>query len=219
MIHIKQSFIGLRKLNELSKTQLENGSKKTTKDCNLLPPFYVMPKIHKPTLCPRGIVAASKAPTMALSCWLSHVLIPGAQRMPYYIRDSSHLISILQNKTFPSNAYIVVGDVKEMYPNMNFTNSMRGIDIAIEHVYQNKDKPEWTKYLKLAVSILYQYNYFVYNKVIYHQGKGLPMGSNASAPISDLYLCPIELDMLSKVSSSMFYGRFRDDIILIGTEI
>ena len=48
---------------------------------------------------------------------------------------------------------------------------------------------------------------------MYLQDNGVAMGSNASAPLSDLYLCEQEIELLS--SAEMLYWRFRDDVLCL----
>lgn len=190
-----------------------------TKQCDTLPKFYALVKLHKGTntpLQPRPIIAAHDSPTSAVSTWLSHALVPVVQRMPTYIRDSSHLIELLRSRTFPDGARVFTGDVAAMYPNMRpqetINNTMEALSIAY-----NGQMPPWTKLVPRAIQLLYDYNYFTYKDEMYLQNQGIAMGSNASAPLSDLYLVIAELHFLQPLinSGAAYYGRFRDDIIAV----
>jgi len=189
-----------------------------------LPRFYALAKVHKGLhpLKPRPIIAAFAAPTTGLSTWLSRVLIPVTQRMPHYIRDSSHLVSILKDRKFPTDSRIYTGDVESMYPSMVKTKTFMSAMRAISFAYGCDNHPAWTKIVPDAIRLLFDYNYFTYEGTIYGQTKGIAMGSNASSPLSDLYLVVEEhrhlkefMDKTKSQDNSLFYARFRDDMILI----
>ena len=195
---------------------------KGTATCVKLPEFYALAKIHKgPPLRPRPIVAAFNAPTSKVSIWLSHMLIPVTQRLQFYLRDSSHLIDVIKDRVFPENARLYIGDVEAMYPNMRRAKTVQATNFCLEQVYACHRKPSWTKMVASAIQLLYNFNYFTYRKGthVYLQSEGIAMGSNASAPLSDLYLYEEEFTFIKPAvdRGDLFYVRFRDDMCAICT--
>ena len=58
----------------------------------LCPKLYGLPKIHKPNLPLRPIVASNKSPTSALSKWLVSLCKPLMSTQISYIKNSSELV-------------------------------------------------------------------------------------------------------------------------------
>ena len=194
-----------------------------TSQCDKLPEFYALPKIHKgPPWRPRPIVAAFNAPTSRLSQWLSHVLVPVAQRSEFYLRDSSHLVDMLRERSFPRDAQLFIGDVEAMYPNMAREKAKESTMFSLKRVYASNREPSWTMVVPSAIDLLYNFNYFTYDRKsteVYLQSSGIAMGSNASSPLSDLYLYKDEVEHLLPAveAGELFYVRYRDDMCVICT--
>lgn len=181
--------------------------------CTMLPRLYLLIKIHKDPVAGRPIVAAHSAPLSPLSTWLSHVILPVAQRLPTYVRDSSHLVSLLSGIQVPTDWRIYTADVRSMYPNMDCDRSIRALDVAFELIIGDS-LPLWYRFVAPAVRLLYAYNFFVYDGRVYQQSTGVAMGSNASAAISDVFLCPQEQKWIYS-EEDLIYLRYRDDIFCV----
>ena len=60
--------------------------------------FYTLPKIHKDCTNPPGrpIVSGVNGPTERLSKLADHWLKPVAQKLPSYVKDTTHLLQIIE---------------------------------------------------------------------------------------------------------------------------
>ena len=59
--------------------------------------FYGLPKLHKPNIPPRPIVSASDSPTDQLLNYVTHLIQPLVEILPSYIRDSKHILQLLES--------------------------------------------------------------------------------------------------------------------------
>ena len=59
------------------------------------PIFYGLPKIHKPNIPLRPIVSGFDSPTDNLSRYITHFLQPLAERIPAFIKDTTHFINTI----------------------------------------------------------------------------------------------------------------------------
>ena len=84
------------------------------------PNFYLLPQIHKNTLPPPGrpIVSAYGCPSERISQFVDHFIQPLVQKLPSYLRDSTHLINILKGLRLPENAILASLDVTSVYTNI-----------------------------------------------------------------------------------------------------
>ena len=74
--------------------------------------FYLLPKIHKDPLNPPGrpIVSGSGGPTEKISQLVDHFIGDIVPLSKSYIRDSSHLINILNDvSSYPGMLYMHIG--------------------------------------------------------------------------------------------------------------
>ncbi len=64
------------------------------------------------------------------------------------------------------------------------------------------------------LKLIFENNYFKYNKKIYRQAKGIAMGTKCGPSIANVYLYILEIQFL-KIHRPLFYSRFVDDIFII----
>ena len=80
--------------------------------------MYLLKKVHKNPHGIRPIVSGCSGPTEKISAFLDHYLKPLVPLMPSYIRDSGHIISILESTSFPQDCLLVTIDVSSLYLNI-----------------------------------------------------------------------------------------------------
>ena len=80
--------------------------------------MYFLKKLHKTPHGIRPIVSGCSEPTEHVSSFLDHIIKPLVPTMPSYIKDSPHLISLLENTHIPRNAILVKIDVPSLYMNI-----------------------------------------------------------------------------------------------------
>ena len=80
--------------------------------------MYFLKKLHKNPHWIRPIVSGCSGPTERVSSFLDHIIKPLVPTIPSYIKDSPHLISLLENTPIPSNAILATIDVSSLYTNI-----------------------------------------------------------------------------------------------------
>lgn len=199
-----------------SKQYITQDVAKSLYNYNAVPPrFYGLPKVHKQELSLRPIVSSINTPTSKLSTYIANILNASFDDSQdrYFIKDSFHFASLINNFQLPPEYVLVSFDVVSLYSNIP-------IDLLVEAV---KDK--WEKiaphtliprddFLVLIVFI-FNNNYFTYGEEIYSQIFGCPMGSSLS-PVTARIVMDFVLDsILSKIHFEIpFIKKYVDDIIL-----
>ena len=117
VIHRVNLFVN----NMLQRGQItQKTSSYLTTDIDRTQQFYLLPKIHKDINNPPGrpIVSGSGGPTEKISQFVDHFIGPLVPLSRSYIRDSTHMINILQDfKTIP-NMLLCTLDITSLYTNI-----------------------------------------------------------------------------------------------------
>lgn len=189
-------------------------AKKLTIYNAIAPRFYALPKIHKPSLSVRPIVAAIDSPNGPLAAFLTDILNKSYNfNNNYNIIDSFAFSNFINNFRLPENYTIVSFDVVSLFTNLPLTEIINSI------------KKHWTKisencslnldsFLEI-LNFIFDSNILIFRDKYYKQIFGTPMGSSIS-PI----LCSFVLDDLIESSLNQipyeipFVKRFVDDLIL-----
>lgn len=101
--------------------------------------MYFLKKVHKGPHCVRPIVSCSSGPTESISSFLDYFIQPLVPLTPAYIRDSKHVISIIEEASFPPDCTLAAIDVTGLYLHIPHNE---GIASTISHLYDhnpNKD--------------------------------------------------------------------------------
>ena len=173
-----------------------------------LPPFHILPKIHKSPLKGRPIVGAKAWVTTNFSILLDIRLQPYTFQYKTILKNNIDLINLWKGKPFNIDTqYLVSLDVDSLYTNLN-------INKAVNLIKNHNNS------LSILAKLIMINNYFEYNENIYHQLDGIAMGTNAAVSIANLYLAILIDEILIKNPNISYYCRYIDDIgfIFTGTE-
>lgn len=92
------------------------------------PVFYMLPKIHKSLVNPKGrpIVASNDSLLEPLSNFVDHFIKPYVCQLPSYVKDSTDVINKISEITdLPADILLVTLDVESLYTNISHD---RGLD-------------------------------------------------------------------------------------------
>lgn len=187
------------------------------------PVFYMVPKIHKSLINPKGrpIVASIESLLEPLSNFVDFFIKPFVQKLPAYIQDSTDVINkISELQDLPTDTILATFDVESLYTNISHE---RGI-IALEYYLQNRsvdETPPNTFICDLASSIL-RLNFFAFHQGEYYlQIKGTSMGSNFAPSYANLYVGFFEQQFIFNEDRNPFhsniirYFRYLDDVLCV----
>ena len=142
--------------------------------------LYFLKKIHKNPIAVRPIVSGCGGPTERISQLVDlHLqlvdlhLKPFVSKVESYIRDSGHLINILQKTKIPTNSILATIDVKALYLNIPHEE---GIQAVKKRLYYNNresdDIPIPFGTMSDLLHIVLTKNYFQFADCMYHQVHG-----------------------------------------------
>lgn len=189
------------------------------KDSPLLrvPPFYVLPKIHKTLIHPipgRPIVSSINSVTYYTSLYLHSQLLPIVNLIPTICTSTLQLISDLSSLVIPSQSHILCADVVSLYPNIPTDLGLKAIKGVLSrfHLYT----PSHINFLISLLEFVLTENYCMFDDVIYQQLTGTAMGTPTAPSYANIFLYSIELRLFSKYQP-IYYMRYIDDIFAIFT--
>ena len=183
-----------------------------------IPVLYGLPKVHKPVLKMRPIVAASQLPFKDISGFVgfrvNEILQRSSRVAPFLVKDSRSVVSYWHTRRLPpktSHFWGVTFDVVELYPSLPTEES------AIEQLKQffltEPGVPDAWVLLELLF-FLFQFNWFQFEGNFFQQVSGLAMGYPHSPPVANLLMWILfeqNLDMRDIV----LYHRYLDDGVVI----
>ena len=80
--------------------------------------MYFLKKLHKTPHGIRPIVSGCSGPTERVSAFLDYIIKPLVPTTHSYIKDSSHIIALLEQTHVPPDALLVTIDVSSLYTNI-----------------------------------------------------------------------------------------------------
>jgi hypothetical protein len=146
-----------------------------------LPRFYGIPKIHKNPVQMHPIVPCHKAMQNPATKYVSKVLKPVIEKLPYVIKGMKHMAIQLANiKLVPNRRFFLVGfDLVAFYTNVNVDYCIK----ACQQYYKEVCQPTLHEQVifRQAINLSFKILLFEFNGKFYRQRKGITMGV-ASSP-------------------------------------
>lgn len=181
-----------------------------------VPEFYILPKLHKCPVKGRPIVASKSWVTTPLSAWCSHRLNDVVPRLSTVLRDTPDLQARLSCLRFYEVEPITMftADVESLYTSIP-------IPAALEAVHRLAgpllSEPALLRPLLECIKFVLEHNFFRFDGQIYHQIRGLAMGTPLAPPVANIFMAFLEEHMFTMNPALLpcFYGRFLDDILVI----
>jgi hypothetical protein len=184
--------------------------------------FYALPKIHKPRLGWRPIVANNQHPTENLSKWISSILKPTSERTLTHVGNSYSVadeISLIDKTHKEKGSWIIItADVENLYGNIPHRE---GTANCIEMLYadsNNKLKPKDKNAMQALIHNTLCNNVFEFNTKYYTQTNGTAMGTSMAPAYANLYLAKKEEEWLKSTTKKpyiLLFKRYLDDILIL----
>ena len=116
---------------------LPSKAKNLTVDQPRTSKFYMLPKIHKPGNPGRPIVSACNCPTSNISAYLDSVMAPLVNQLTTYVKDSSHVLQILESFSFTgSHRDLFTVDIRSLYtviPNHDGLKALKYLSTCVQN--------------------------------------------------------------------------------------
>ena len=179
--------------------------------------LYFLKKIHKNPIAVRPIVSGCGGPTERISQFIDLHLQPFVPKTKSYIRDSGHIINILENFKIPSNCTLATIDVKSLYLNIPHKE---GIQAVLNRLYYknpgSQEIPIPPENMTDLLNIVLAKNYFQFADKMYHQIQGTAMGTKTAPAYANLFMAELEEQLLSNYPTEpILWKRYIDDVLCI----
>lgn len=179
--------------------------------------LYLLKKIHKNPISVRPIVSGCGGPTENISEFVDLHLKPHVSKIPSYIKDSNHLISLLENTKIPKDCTLVTIDVKSLYLNIPHEEGIKAILNRLYRTHKLADKmaiPSGN--MSDLLGIVLKHNYFQFADRMYHQIQGTAMGSKMAPSYANIFMAELEEKLIANYPKKpILWKRYIDDILCI----
>lgn len=178
--------------------------------------FYLLPKIHKSSwpfsLMPSGrpIVSDVKSVTRACASLVEYFLGPIARKADSYVRDSSHVISLIHDCSIEVSSFLVTFDIKSLYTNIPTDNGVAAVSEAFKK-YPDPKRPDLT--ILTMLRLILTHNTFLFKGELFLQRQGTAMGCPFGPSYANIFLAQWE-DKLFPCRPQLWL-RFIDDIFFV----
>jgi len=141
----------------------------------LLPRAYGLPKLHKRGYPLRVIISSLKSPLYELACYLHDIIKNSIPEATSSVGNSFRLVNELNGKILETGCTLASLDVVALFTNVPIEYAYEAISDRWECIERNTSIPkvEFINALKLVL----ESTFFSFNKVVYKQVFGTPMGS------------------------------------------
>ena len=182
--------------------------------------MYFLRKVHKTPMSIRPIVSGTGGPTEKVSQLLDYFASPHVKHTPAYLKDSTHLVTMLEELTLPDEVILATVDVVGLYLHIPHNE---GVDATVQCLYSlvEEEPPFPPEVCRALFGIVLERNFFEFNGRMYHQVQGTAMGTRVAPTYANLFMAALEKSILSPTHPDLLlWRRFIDDIFLLwrGTE-
>jgi len=179
----------------------------------LLPRAYGLPKLHKEGYPLRVIISSLKSPLYELACYLHNIIKCSIPEAISSVGNSFKLKKELNGRTLEPGCTLASLDVVSLFTNVPIEYVYDGISNRWNLIERNIAIPK-EEFIS-AVKLVLESTFFSFNKIVFKQIFGTPMGSPLSPIIADLVLQDIEIKAIERLPFDLpLYFRYVDDILL-----
>jgi hypothetical protein len=180
--------------------------------------FYMLPKIHKPTLGWRPIIPSTGTWNAALASVVDFYLQPIVKGGKSYLKNTTELIHTLETthhfeETPTSKVWLITADVEQLYPNIPLKEALMVTAKQLRTHYPDKGEV----LVKMLEWILLK-NTFTFDGKTYLQINGVATGSPVAPSVANIFMTHIEVSVTKAWEDELLiYKRYIDDILIIFT--
>jgi len=175
--------------------------------------LYGSPKVHKPSVPLRPILAAYNMHNFNLAKFLSTLLKPVSHNH-LSVSNSYEFAELI--RTQPANSIMVSFDIQSLFTNIPLKET---IDIATQRLYDSQHRPSDIDLdtFHLLLNLATTDSYFKFDDNIFQQIDGVAMGSHLGPILADIFLINLQERMFipSNDFNPFFYRRYVDDVFCL----
>ncbi|BHF81222.1 hypothetical protein SprV_0702435200 [Sparganum proliferum] len=175
--------------------------------------FYGLPKIHKPNVPLRPIVALKGTPTYGLAKWLAKHLKRLTDGSEHTAVSSTHFLEKLKGVVIDPDEVMVSFDVVSLFTSIPKELAMEVINDLLDRKHDEEGNPFKRKHVMELLDYCLR-TYFTFNGQIYEQIQGTPMGSPISGYLAEAVIQELEARVFHSYKPK-FWMRYVDDTFVI----
>ena len=182
--------------------------------------FYLLPKLHKdkwpsPLMPPgRPIVSDTDSVSRKCASLVEYFLNPIAQRTQSYVRDSLHVVSLLQDFHCETPFILFTFDIASLYTNVPIEEGVAAVGRAfLKH--KDPQRPDLT--ILSLLRLLLTSNDFIFKNRRFLQTHGTAMGCAFGSSFANIFLAEWEAAIGQHHCTPVLWLRYIDDIFGIWT--
>ncbi|UYV67752.1 hypothetical protein LAZ67_5001897 [Cordylochernes scorpioides] len=198
----KSSLRNLMKAKQITKAQLTQFTDSLTRDAYI----YGAPKIHKPGVPLRPIIAYHLSPAHTLAKYLAQLLSPIMKNNPnqYNITHPPSFVQEITQMQLPAQHTMVSFDVTALYLSLPHALILNKLQSFLKSAgIQDQTITLITQLTSLCLSI----STFTFNHQYYKQIRGTPMGSPLSSIVAEVVMGSLDQWINQMHSSDIHYWR------------
>ncbi|KAJ1208254.1 hypothetical protein NDU88_003640 [Pleurodeles waltl] len=184
-----------------------------------VPILYGLPKVHKTETDPpfRPIVSTVGSITEPLSKFVETFLKTRVVQLPAYIKDTGHIISILEGARFnPDTEFLVTMDIEALYTNIPQYEAWQ----AVRQIFDKEGMTDHLLFVLDCLKIVLESNFFEFDGKTYQQKKGVSMGAACAPSVANIYVGLFEqTHIYNKIApfyeNIRLWSRYIDDVFFI----
>ena len=178
--------------------------------------LYGLPKIHKPNVPLRPVLAAYNMPSYKLAKFLVPFL-EAITDCTHAVKNSYELVGQLKNFVWRENSFMCSFDIVSLFTNIPLNET---IELATNEMYKDNNmfRNLSKNKFKSMLEAVCKDTYFIFNEDLYLQTDGVAMGSPMSSIFANIFLGFHEKKWLDDCPESFkpaFYKRYVDDTLII----
>ena len=159
----------------------------------------------------RPIVSCTEGPPNTASAYLDRLLQPHMRGVKSYLKNSSEVVNILSDLTFPQHVYLATLDIENLYTNITHTRAIH-VDAFTRRF---KHHPKFLFLLDLLKFVLGS-NVFEFDGVPFKQKCGLAMGTRLAPAMATIVMGDLEEPYLDQCTHQpLLWVRYIDDMLVI----
>uniref|UniRef100_A0A8C5M1L9 Reverse transcriptase domain-containing protein n=1 Tax=Leptobrachium leishanense TaxID=445787 RepID=A0A8C5M1L9_9ANUR len=182
--------------------------------------FYALPKVHKNLEKPPGRPIVSGIGNLTQNCsqYIDQILQNLVKTLPSYLRDTKQLLQIMNNFTFPKEAWLCSLDVEALYSSIPHMEGLLHMKLALQE--SGEFTEEFITFIEELLAFILKHNYFIFDRKFYHQIQGTAMGTTCAPTYANIYLGVWEKQYVFSDQNPfrhkiLLWKRYIDDIFLI----
>ena len=222
-VYVETAPIRLKEINkEIDNTIRNYGARgliedeicaKLTNNRAQIPAFYILPKIHKEGNPGRPIVSGINCPTERISLYVDQTIRPYVKQIPSYIKDTNHLLQMLEEVDIEEGDMLCTLDVSSLYTNIPHIEGLQALRKTLDYNHQ-ENPPSWV--ITRLADIVLRNNIMQFGGNTYMQIQGTAMGTRMAPSYANIFMAEHEKQLLNGYPlKPKMWKRYIDDVITI----